>query len=223
MPERAGELRGRLAVELEAAAARRAARRVLAALPRSHRPPPHGAPAARDLRPSSSAAKIAACTSASTVRRTALSTASRASSCRNRRRRGRRAALPTRGSGRAAPSSSGATRFEQPELGAQPGSRRRPPAAGAHRRQPRRPREHGVTHRLGQVAAAGGEDLGDVEGVPLREPVDRVGVRAVAAPRARGTASGESRGTDSLDTACAEVSSPSTTRRGWSPATSSSR
>ena len=39
--------------------------------------------------------------------------------------------------------------------------------------------EHRITNRLGQRAAAGGEDLGDVEGVPLREPVNRVGVGAM--------------------------------------------
>ena len=42
--------------------------------------------------------------------------------------------------------------------------------------QQRDAREHGVANRLGQVAACGGEDLGDEEGVAERQPVDRVGV-----------------------------------------------
>jgi hypothetical protein len=74
--------------------------------------------------------------------------------------------------------------------------RRRPPRAARARRAPgddchdveqvpgrspqrRGARQHGIAHRLGHRVAADREDLGDVEGVPLGQAVDRVAVCAV--------------------------------------------
>ena len=72
----------------------------------------------------------------------------------------------------------GHDRFQEPQLGAERHDRDRVEQPSRRLGEQRGPGEDGVPDRLRQLAASRRQDLGHVERVPPRQPVDRLGVRA---------------------------------------------